>query len=306
MKLLATMAEPLFTDEDAKDTSYCNVRAAKNDWTRKARMDCEALWKIYERHADPEFRVEIRSNFDARYWEMYLTTSLIKDGFKVKCPKPGPDVGIAFARRRIWFEATSPSRGADDAADQVPAIKAVKPGDEPVVYNVPNEKIVLRYLNSIAEKRRQHAAWLKQGIVSPEDAFVIAINPRRLGHEVADTDPPRILQAAFPLGTPYIALDADTGKAVETGYQFRDSIDKVSGAEVPTGVFLQNEYASVSGLLCSRVDVVNQPADMGSDFQLVPNPTATVSLPTEFRLKGTYFFVEHAKDSFTVTPQSGD
>jgi hypothetical protein len=295
--------EPLFTDDDAKDASYCNVRAARNDWTRKARANCEALWKIYEQHADPEFRIEIRDNFDARYWEMYLTTYLIKEGFKVKCPKPGPDVGIVFARRRIWFEATSPSRGADDAPDQVPALKVVTLGEEPIVQDVPNEKMVLRYLNSIAEKRKQHASWLTQGIVSTEDAFVIAINPRRLGHEVADTVPPRILQAAFPLGNPYAVIDANTAKPVETGYQFRDVIEKRSGAAVSTGVFLQNEYATVSGLLCSRADVVNQPEEPGSDFQLVPNPKASVILPTEFRLKGTYFFTEHTNDRFTVTPQ---
>ena len=188
------MASPLFTDDDAKDISYCNVRAARNNYTRKARENCELLWTTYENYADPEFRIEIRGNFDARYWEMYLTTYLIKQGYKVKCPKPGPDVGIVFARRRIWFEATSPLRGADDAADQVPALKAVALGEQPVVDTVPNEKMVLRYLNSISEKRRQHTSWLKQGIVSPEDAFVIAINPRRLGHEIADTDPPRILQ----------------------------------------------------------------------------------------------------------------
>jgi hypothetical protein len=298
------MAEPLFTDDDAKDISYCNVRAARNDYTRKARENCELLWKSYERHADPEFRVEIRSNFDARYWEMYLTTYLIKDGYKVKCPKPGPDVGIVFARRRIWFEATSPWRGADDTADPVPVVKAVALGEEPVVHNVPNEKIVLRYLNCISEKRRQHASWLTQGIVSPEDAFVIAINPRRLGHEMGDTDPPRILQAALPVGNRYVAIDPNTSKPVESGYQFRDTIDKASGASVSTGVFLQKEYAILSGLLCSRVDAVNRPDGAGSDFQLVPNPKATVSLPTEFRLKGAYFYVEHAKDSFTVTPQS--
>jgi hypothetical protein len=298
------MAEPLFTDDEAQDTSYCNVRAARNDYTRRARKNCELLWKSYERYADREFRIEIRSNFDARYWEMYLTTYLINDGFKVTCPKPGPDVGVIFARRRIWFEATSPTRGADDAADQVPALKAVRLGEEPVVQDVPNEKMVLRYLNSIAEKQKQHASWLAQGIVSPEDAFIIAINPRRLGHEVADTHPPRILQAAFPLGNPYVAIDPNTAKPVETGYQFRDAIDKASGAAVSTGIFLLKEYAPVSGLLCSRVDVVNQPTDVGSDFQLVPNPKATVPLPTEFRLKGTYFLIERAKDSFTVTPQS--
>ncbi len=67
--------------------------------------------------------------------------------------------------------------------------------------DVPNEKMVLRYLNSISAKYKQFAGWLQKKIVAPEDAFVIAINPRRLGHEVIDADTPRILQAAFELGS---------------------------------------------------------------------------------------------------------
>jgi hypothetical protein len=75
---------------------------------RTVREHCELLWKADEPHADPQFRTEIRSSFDARYWEMYLTTFLIREGYAVSSPKPGPDAGIEFEGRRIWFEATAP------------------------------------------------------------------------------------------------------------------------------------------------------------------------------------------------------
>lgn|SRR5262249_55742830 len=167
-------ATPLFTDAPATDVFYRNLRHATNEYTRKALADCQALWEIYEPFADPEFTTELRSNFDARYWEMYLTTVLIREGYEVCCPKPGPDVGIKFKDRRIWFEATSPTRGADNQADQVPAQRVVAPGDDPVVQDVPNEKLVLRYLNSISVKNDQYTTWLKDGIVAPDEAFVIA------------------------------------------------------------------------------------------------------------------------------------
>jgi hypothetical protein len=295
----------LFTDGPASDIGYRNVRAAADQRMRKARDNCELLWKMYEPHADPQFRMEIRNNFDARYREMYLTTFLMREGYEVCCPKPGPDVGIEFEGRRIWFEATAPTRGADDTADQVPEQKFVALGDEPVMQDVPNEKMVLRYLNSISVKyNEQFAGWLKQNVVAPEDAFVIALNPRRLGHEIADTDPPRILQAAFAVGSPYIAIDRDTSKPVEAGYQFRDAIKKTSGAPVSTGIFHKSGYSGLSGLLCSRVDAVNQPEDMGADFQLVPNPWAKVSLPETFRLNGTYFRIEHTNDVYTAIPET--
>jgi hypothetical protein len=222
----------------------------------------------------------------------------------VFCPKPGPDAGIDYNGRRIWFEATSPTRGAAGAADQVPKLLALALDEEPVLQDVPNEKMVLRYLNSISVKyREQLPSWREKKIVGLDDAFVIAINPKRLEHEVADADPPRILQAAFAVGPRYAAIDPKTGEVVDTGYQFRDTIIKASGKPVATGVFLQDEYSGLSGLLCSRVDVVNQPAQIGSDFQLVPNQLAQVRLPDKFRLKGTYFRIDAAEDGYTVVPE---
>jgi hypothetical protein len=135
---------------------------------------------------------------------------------------------------------------------------------------------------------------------------VIAINPRRLGHDFADSSPPRILQAAFAIGSPYISIDRDTLKAVDSGFQFRDSIAKASKALVKTGVFHQDKYRALSGVLCSRVDAVNHPERVGDDFQLVPNPQATVPLPEGFRLRGTYFRIETTQDGYLATPEAGD
>jgi hypothetical protein len=75
---------------------------------------------LYEWHADNEFRMELRRTFDARYWEMYLTTSLIFAGYEVTCPKPGPDVGIIYRGQRIWFEAVAPDCGDPGKPDSVP------------------------------------------------------------------------------------------------------------------------------------------------------------------------------------------
>jgi hypothetical protein len=100
---------------------------------------------------------------------MYLTCSLIFAGHVVTCPKPGPDVGIMYKGRRIWFEAMSPTPGKPGSPEYVGG---------PVKGPVPEEKIILRYLNSISTKHNeQYANWLKKGIVSEKDAFVIAINP---------------------------------------------------------------------------------------------------------------------------------
>ena len=79
----------------------------------------------------------------------------------------------------------------------------------------------MRYLNSISDKyEHQYANWLEKGVVSANDAFVIALNPRKIPFDYADTDPPRILQAGYTVGTPYIVIDRQTAKAVGSGYHF--------------------------------------------------------------------------------------
>jgi len=306
------MLIPLWMDGDASDPAYRNIRDAKDGPLRLARSHCKYLWIFFQHHADHEFRNELRSNFDARYWEMYLTTSLILAGYSVTCPKPGPDVGIVHRGQRIWFEATSPSGGAEGAPDHIPDVKVTAPGEEPVVYTVPNEKIILRYLNSISVKyKQQYANWLKKGIVSENDCFVIAINPREIPFEHADTDPPRILQAGYTLGPPYLIVDG-TGKASGSGYLVRDHVVKApkkdakegeDPAKVATGVFQQPEYNGLSALLCSRVDAANRPAEMGGDFQLAPNAHAKVPLPTGLWLRvGVYYETKAVKDGYDVTP----
>lgn len=301
------MSKPLFTKDDEGTTAgYRNIRDAKDGPLYSARTRCEYYWKFFERHADNEFAKELRSNFEARYWEMHLTTSLILNGREVTCPKPGPDAGIVYRGKRIWFEAVSPGPGEPGHPDYV---EAPKPGE---ASDTPNEKMVLRYLNSISEKyERQYTNWLDKGYVSKEDAFVIALNPRRIPFEYADTSPPRILQAAYTLGHQYLTLDKASGAVVGSGFHFRDNIKKTPkpkplGAdvvEIPTGVFQDGKHNGLSALLCSRVDAVNHRGELDDDYQLVPNPHADVPLPLTFRFRGTYYAVEKAGDEYKVTPQ---
>ena len=294
------MRTPLFTPGDAADPSYRNLRDGTSERLRQARAHCEYLWQFFEHCADPEFLTELRSRFDARYWEMYLTVSFILAGYQVTCPKPGPDVGIIYRGRRVWFEATSPTCGDPSSPDYI-----TSPPSDGQVHEVPNERIILRYLNSISEKYdRQYEAWLRKGTVSDKDCFVIAINPRAIPFDIADTNPPRILQAAYTVGAPYMEISRKTLTAVGGGYHFRDHIVKTPGekpeqgtgsrepAKVSTGVFQDKEHLGLSALLCSRIQAASRHGEFGDDFQLVPNPHARVPLPEAFRLRGTYYAVE--------------
>ena len=289
------MSGRLFTSGPAIDPWYSGLRNATDARSSQIREWCEALWVKYRQYADAHFLVEIRRDFHARFWEMYLAVTLLECGHRIYCPRPvGPDVGIEVDGRRIWFEAVAPKPG--DGADKVP----------PLIMNemqsVPNEQLVLRYLNAIDNKlTEQLPGWRAAGVFAEGDALVIAINPRSLGRDVLDSTPPRILQAAFPMGAPYASVDAHGGGVVGEGYTKRPAIRKVSGSEVRTGAFLEPTGIDLSGLLCSRVDASMPPPRMGADFQLVPNPLARVELPPAFRLPGTYYPVARNGDALDVT-----
>jgi hypothetical protein len=277
--------------------TYRVLRDSTQPRSIQIRAQCEALWQIYAPFADPHFLTEIRRDFHSRYWEMYLALTLRQLGYELECPKPlGPDVGIIVGGRRVWFEAVAPKPGDAASPDRVPGLVFGQ------MNWVPNKQIMLRYLNAIQSKLTdQYPRWLRSGVVDECDALVIAVNPRALGHEYLDGIPPRIVQAAFPIGGPTVTLDARTGTLLGEGYQRRVSIAKASGSEVPTGAFLHPSGIALSGLLCSRVDAGNQPNQMGGDFQLVPNPLARAQLPTSFRLPGTYFPVVRDGDNLVVT-----
>lgn len=287
--------KPIFSNDDASDPGFINIRNANSEKLASIRKQCEELWGIYEPYADSDFLDDARQNFDARFWEMYLTCFFIQAGYKVCCPKPGPDVGITFNGQRIWLEATCPTRGADENKDQVPERKSG------VVQNSPEDQMLLRYLNSISEKyERQYPKWLENGIVKKNECFVIALNPRKLGFELGDTNPPRILKATYKLGAPFISLNRETGEVVGSGHHYRGEIVRKSGVAIPTGIFQEKSHPILSGLLCSRVDAGNLPEVMGADFQLVPNPNGTSPLPTEFRINGTYFRLDLNPDGCEI------
>ena len=120
----------------------------------------------------------------------------------------------------------SPTPGHPASPDYIPAPQDGK------AYDVPNDKMVLRYLNSISEKyERQYTNWLSKGHVSKDDAFVIAINPRNIPFEHGDTEPPRILQAGYTVGPLYVVIDRATGSTVRTGYHYRAHIEKTAKAD---------------------------------------------------------------------------
>lgn len=87
------MIKPLFMpDIHAPDLAYKHIRDDENEPANAARELVESLWQRYAPYADSNFRTQIQTAFDERFWEMYLTCSApVKSGLPREFVEPfGP------------------------------------------------------------------------------------------------------------------------------------------------------------------------------------------------------------------------
>lgn len=154
--------------------AYKNLHTPKGDdfdpLFAMARAHCEDLWTDFRHLADSNFKREFAINTHQRWFEMYLTVSLIRAGHQVKGPKPGPDVLMHVDDRRIWVEAVCATSGERGRPDSVPP---------PVFCQVrqePTEQYVLRIRNALDEKQKKYRTYIQDGIVSCDDVTCVAIN----------------------------------------------------------------------------------------------------------------------------------
>jgi hypothetical protein len=68
---------PLFSPGEA-EAPYRNLRDMVTPEARAGKEFAERLWTQYHPYADAHFLTEIRRDFHARFWEMYLTCTLLQ------------------------------------------------------------------------------------------------------------------------------------------------------------------------------------------------------------------------------------
>jgi hypothetical protein len=268
------MAQPSLFSESylVPDSVYECLRRSNHPAEIEARNLTDQLWQIFKPYADAHFEGELRTDFHSRFWEMYLTCTLLEKKFTISCPKPGPDILIKDPTQQIWIEAVAPDQGATRSPDRVP--------DR--IYNVvtdhPERQIILRYRAAIHEKYEiKYKDYVRNGIVRDTEAFIIAVNSSKLPNAWPDWTIPEIIKAVFPVGDLQLEIGCRSRTAVGSNYQYRASIRKNSGAPVDTDTFLNPAYEGITGILFSHVYVTRYPKDLGSlgsDFVFIHNPLA--------------------------------
>jgi type I restriction enzyme S subunit len=279
----------------APDRMYNIIRDGPNPYTTQIRSFMENLWRKYRPYADKHFMQQMQVDLDSRFWEMYLACTLLENSIPPSSSPAGPDILIEHESGRIWIEAIAPTGGADNNPDRVPDMK---PG---VVTEVPGDEIVLRYRAAISEKYdRKYHSYVESGLIMPTDSYIIAINGCKIDAAIMETEHPRILKAVFPIGDLQVTIDTKTGIVIDTKYQLRFKIRRASGADVRTDLFLNPEYASLSGVLYSYASVRKVPNKMGEDFVLIHNPLATNRLPYGFLKVGREYIPTEDNGEYTI------
>ena len=274
--------EPLFDNAVTTDDPIYNyICAGSEQMAKDAKMLTETLWKRYQPYADRNFKEQIRREFDARFWEMYLGCTLMDKGYEItrKASKnAGPDIKVKYRGDIIWIEAIAPTSGNKNSSDRVPDSVITNP---PTAQEVPDEQIILRYRAAIKEKHNTYFRYSKSGIISDGDFYIIAINGCRIPFSETDFGPPRILRSVLPFGFPQVTYDKVSMQIISQGFQYRATVTKASGSTVQTDIFLDLHYKHISAVLFSNASVFALTNSMGDDFITVHNPLAH-PLPDDF------------------------
>ncbi len=267
------------------NSTYKKVRDGEHPMEVSGRNLCNSLWSVFEAFSDDHFVNQFSIDFYARFWEMDLTCAFIEKGFCVSCPKPGPDISINVEGKTIWIEAIAPGNGSGD--DKVPEIITG------ITRQTPEDQIILRLTSAISKKHKKYKKYLENGLVAPDEPYIIAINGSQVWSSKAEDDPPRIVRTVFPIGQQYVDFGQETG----SGFEFRPKVYNAKGADIFTDIFLDPGFEGVSAVLFSNSDCCNRPEHTGDEFILVHNPMAKNKLKEGLLKWGREYIAEIIDES---------
>lgn len=253
------------------------------------RADVKAICNRFSKAglADPDFESNLCSGDEARFWQRYseavLGVELLDRGCDVRRSRDGPDLLVVDKDRKVWIEVICPEPG------DIPSTWLNAPQN--AAYTFPHEAILLRWTAAIKEKaekllgnaQRGVTGYLAQGIVDPNDAYVIAVNGRQLRavfpalHGISQL--PFAAEAVFAIGPMQIHIDRASLQVTGRDHQHRPVIRKAStGADVPAYTFLDPTFAPVSAIWAVDADDCRAIGNL-RQMEIVHNPNAASPLP---------------------------
>lgn len=266
--------------------------------------------------ADAKFMTEISLGSDAKFWscvsEALLAAHLSYAGLAPSASPRGvgPDFLVMENGRKIWIEVICP-----EPRDVPP--EWLQPIFNGVVH-FPHTEILLRWTSAIKEKAEKLIGsndgtikgYLDKGIVSPDDAYVIAINGRQLRGSFSSVTGisqfPFAAEAAFAIGPYQIKIDRDTLQQTGAGHQHRPEIIKTNGSAVPADTFLDPRFRPISAIWAVDIDGTSVIGN-SEDLAVIHNPNANNPIPTGFLpAYNEYVATPNGPDEMVLNRQDGN
>jgi len=257
--------------------AFLNLQLADSPQAKAGRDHCEDLWKDFSALADNHFLSQFPLHLHQRWFEMYLTVVLVRAGYEVQCPKPGPDILLTINDNRIWIEAVCSTPGESEKADTVPELKF----NQSVATERPTNEMTLRIANSRQAKQEKFQNWINSGVVGPSDLTVIAINIHDVPWAWVDIHD-LMCRTLYGLGDIFLSIDKKTHSVVDQGHRHQPKIiKKGSGNSVCTQPFVDKTLKHISAVLGSWENSCNLSQNFGEGFILYPNVSAVNGWPSE-------------------------
>lgn len=244
----------------------------------------ENLWTQFRSYADCDFLPAIRKegDFYQRLWELHLGGTLLRKGYDLaKVGKKGPDFLVTLDHKKAWIEAITPKAGT--TKDAVPLLR----WNSVEAQEIPETQILLRFTNAIDEKWKKYKKYSEEGIISPDDCYIIAISwsDRCYSRTPLRTNSvPYIIRAVLPYGTEIASFNKGSDDSSEIFSLYREQIEKTEGSPISTNIFLREEYSGISAIIYSEENLtnfpdINIPENLGKSFLYLHNPLAKNKLP---------------------------
>lgn len=251
------------------------------------RAELEKLWSAYSDLADANFLGAFRSEPESRHWEMYLGSSLRKCGLELSSGDRGPDLKVEGHTDPIWIEAIAPNQGDPDNPDYLPDLP-----EAGKAYDVPRDKIILRFTSALETKRAKFAEYLAGGTVAAGDSCVIAVSAGDLPFYPMEDSLPYIVQALYPIGHQFVTFNKETHEVVDSGRHYQPFVLKAGEIEIPKFAFFAEEYNQISAVIFCAKGIGNTAENWGADLVVIHNATASVPLPPGLIGVGMEYSVE--------------
>jgi hypothetical protein len=285
--------------------TYRNLIRPKHRGAVAARQRCEEMWRAFEPFADPNFLERLPFEFHQRWFEMYLGASLVTAGIEVRAPKPGPDFEISAGSQRIFIEAVAPTPGNPQHADAVSEPVYVDVEGRAIAVEVPHDLITLRIASAVRAKLDVFDRYRSRGLVSANDACIVAVNLRDIPQAWADSKE-FFFRAVYGMGNRVLVIDPAARKIVAAGREHRMILPRASGAAEAVAPMLDPEHADVCAILGSAADVGNVPDLLGDDFVIMPHASAQVPFPRGFFGRGVEINLLPGGESGSWTVEEAD